>query len=210
MWFRARPCIIATSLAPSPILSVLHPKILAHAVTTSPFNLGVVRQHKTALHRAQTEINLTLWFSKIHSKFAPLIQITFSRFSTLFSGGLSALTNNFLIQDFGPVSPAGLGWTSSLERCSIDFSNSRLSGSVSIISSSLLVTKLQLRPISSAVWTLSPVKTQTANFAARNCAILSATPSCRRSSIAVAPRSSSSDSILAYNFDNSSSVPIQG
>ena len=137
--------------------------------TTPLFWSGVTLQQTTASHFDAISMKLFLAPSSAHSKFLPSIKMTLLWTRSTGFLGMKKSTKNFLtfpmqVWVFSKDSSVFIG-----EAFSCEIFSRRLFGwsSDRIIKSSPFFIRLQLREISSAVWSLSPVKTQTAKPASR-------------------------------------------
>ena len=168
------------------VLIYLDPRALLMVTTTWLFWSGVTLQHRTASDLAASPMKRFFSFesSKIQAKFRP-----------------STTTTRFLSRSISLSRPnkevKKLLWVAFSVCCPSSCLNRsfRLLWAMNTTLSCFLI-RLQDRPISVAVCSLSPVKIQTASPALRNDSMASGTPSCSRSSIAVIPRYSNSFSIL--------------
>mmetsp|Transcript_20084 Transcript_20084/g.50048 ORF Transcript_20084/g.50048 Transcript_20084/m.50048 type:complete len:201 (-) Transcript_20084:2312-2914(-) len=188
-----------TSLAPSPMASVMRPLSFTRLVT-SAFCSGDTRQHTTEVQPLPRERNrCASSFSRAKDSDRPSIT---SAMSTSFFSAVS----HFLIPSISCCRTASRpkSWNS----CRV------ISRSLSCLTSSLMLTtwrSMSLRisehacPMLIAVSCLSPVSTHTEMPARIICSMHHGTPSCSLSSIAVAPtrkRSFSMSSAMASIFSS--------
>mmetsp|Transcript_71799 Transcript_71799/g.226843 ORF Transcript_71799/g.226843 Transcript_71799/m.226843 type:complete len:223 (-) Transcript_71799:112-780(-) len=192
--------IIPTSLAPSPIASVVHPADLTSLVTRA-FCKGETRQQITAAHKLPASRNLALRSSV--------------------SAQASAWPSMIMACSPSPSPPRALAITSPsclpTAACPSSLASTLSplpsAAKTSGVSEVTLCATMSLRrsehakPMFMAVSLLSPVSTHSLMPARARTAMQSGTPSCSLSSMAVEPRRVRSFSISSCTVSRSSSCP---
>mmetsp|Transcript_54713 Transcript_54713/g.127997 ORF Transcript_54713/g.127997 Transcript_54713/m.127997 type:complete len:240 (+) Transcript_54713:125-844(+) len=190
-------CIIGTSLAPSPIAKVMgalpvlgSTTFSLTSFTISAFCSGETLHAMTIVQESATSSNFFLLSSSavIFSKAAPVTKHAFSGAPSPDPTALNSLTT--------PSNVRAISCTEIVR-----------SGSMVWMFMESVKT-LALKPMFRAVSSLSPVSTQSFTPAFRMSSMVSGTPTCSLSSMAVTPTSSTSFSISAATLSNSASFPV--